>query len=60
VIVIGPPLKQETGSEDIESRLAWLLKSHSVKEAASIMAEQTGKPRKEIYALALKLAGKNA
>jgi 16S rRNA (cytidine1402-2'-O)-methyltransferase len=56
VIVVGPPVKQEAVPFDIESRLAWLLKSHSVKEAAAILAEQTGKPRKEIYALAIKLS----
>jgi len=57
VLVIAPP--QETGmSEDtLEQRLILLLASHSVKEAAAILAEQTGKPRKEIYALALKVSG---
>jgi 16S rRNA (cytidine1402-2'-O)-methyltransferase len=55
VIVIGPPREVVEGDGDIEARLAWLLKSHSVKEAASIMAEQTGRARKDIYSLALKL-----
>lgn len=59
VIVVGPPLAAEAETGDIEARLAWLLKSHSVKEAAGIMAEQTGRPRKEIYAEALKLAKKD-
>ena len=40
---------------DVEGQLATLLKSHSVKEAAAIVAEQAGIPRKEVYAMALKL-----
>jgi len=55
VIVIAPPLKKEVAGEDVNARLKWLLQSHSVKEAASILAEQTGLPRKEIYAMALKI-----
>lgn len=59
VIVISPPMQQEAESEDLEARLTWLLKSHSVKEAASVLAEQTGLPRKEIYAMALKIGDKD-
>lgn len=55
VIVIAPPGEQEATNEDLETELRLLLKSHSVKEAASILAEQTGRPRKEIYAMALKM-----
>ncbi len=55
VIVIAPPGKQETSKTDIEAMLVRLLSSHSVREAAAIVAEQTNRPRKEIYALALKL-----
>jgi 16S rRNA (cytidine1402-2'-O)-methyltransferase len=55
VIVVSPP-EQKTGAiDDVQSQLALLLRSHSVKEAAAILAEQTGLPRKEIYALALTL-----
>lgn len=55
VLVIGPPENESDEAVDIEQQLQLLMADHSVKEAASIMAEQTGKPRKEIYALALKL-----
>lgn len=56
VIVIAPPREQETiNNQYIEEKIALLLQSHSVKEAASIIAEQTGRPRKEIYAIALKI-----
>ncbi|MGE0754181.1 MAG: 16S rRNA (cytidine(1402)-2'-O)-methyltransferase [Alphaproteobacteria bacterium] len=55
VLVIGPPEDVQTDGAELKGKLVALLKSHSVKEAASIMAEQTGTPRKEIYALALEL-----
>jgi len=56
VVIISPPEDaQEFLQEDIEKQIKNLLKSHSVKESASIIAEQTGKSRKEIYALALKI-----
>jgi 16S rRNA (cytidine1402-2'-O)-methyltransferase len=58
VIVIAPPPENVTSGEDVEAKLKALLESHSVKEAASILAEQTGKPRKDVYALALKLIDK--
>lgn len=54
VMVISPPDKA-TATHDIPAMLAILLKDHSVKEAAAIVAEQTGKPRKEIYGIALTL-----
>ena len=56
VIVIAPPGEVEVmEKQQLEKNLELLLKSHSVKEAAAIIAEQTGSPRKEIYALALKI-----
>lgn len=58
VIVIAPPREGEMlAGQDMEKQLALLLRSHSVKEAAAIIAEQTGRPRKEIYSLALKICG---
>lgn len=60
VIVVAPPGKTKTSGESLEAQLKLLLESHSVKEAASILAEQTGQPRKEIYALALKLMQNDA
>jgi 16S rRNA (cytidine1402-2'-O)-methyltransferase len=55
VLVIGPPQEEMTSDTDIEHSLAKLLATHSVKEAASIVAEQSGRPRKDVYTLALKL-----
>lgn len=59
VIVISPPQEVEImEKQNVEQQLEILLKSHSVKEAASIISEQTGQSRKEIYALALKIQEK--
>lgn len=53
VIVLGASKAED--AVDAAAALKTLLASHSIKEAAAIVAEQTGRPRKEIYALALKL-----
>jgi 16S rRNA (cytidine1402-2'-O)-methyltransferase len=57
VLVVSPPQEKNASEGEIENQIALLLASHSVKETAAILAEQTGLPRKEIYAMALKLAG---
>ncbi len=54
VMVIAPP-SEEAAEQDITALLTQLLTTHSLKEAAQIAAEQTGKPRKEVYAAALSL-----
>lgn len=59
VIVVGPPLAAEEDAQDIEAKLKLLLKKHSVKEAASVLAEQTGRSRKDLYTLALRLMQDN-
>jgi 16S rRNA (cytidine1402-2'-O)-methyltransferase len=58
VLVIAPPLAVDESQESMEHKLALLLGSHSVKEAASIVAEETGRPRKEVYSLALAIMEK--
>lgn len=59
VLVIAPPAESEImEKQQVEESLELLLKSHSVKEAATIIAEQTGHSRKEIYALTLKIQEK--
>lgn len=60
VLIIGPPpTDQEALSDDeIDAALKAGLKTLSVKEAASIVAELSGRPRKELYARALELMGK--
>lgn len=59
VIVVGQPEEKAVSTDDMEHALALLLKSHSVKEAAAIMAAQTGRSRKELYTLALGISSPN-
>lgn len=55
VILVAPPVAQAPGAGAVEAKLALLLDTHSVKEAAGILAEETGLPRRDIYSLALRL-----
>lgn len=59
VLVAGPPeagrTEKKVGDKEIESRLRGLLKTLKTKEAAAIVAEEAGIPRKQAYALALRL-----
>lgn len=54
VMVIAPP-NAAAEEHDITALLTRLLATHSLKDATQIAAEQTGKPRKEIYGIALTL-----
>jgi 16S rRNA (cytidine1402-2'-O)-methyltransferase len=56
VIVVAPPTG-EAVVVDIDTALAELLPTHSVKEAAALVAARTGKPKREVYARALVLTG---
>ncbi len=58
VLAIGENKTEEIPSETIEGQLKQALKTLSVRDAADMVAETTGKPRKTIYMLALKLSGK--
>lgn len=55
VVVVHPPETKAWNPEEVDYLLASLLKSESVKDAASIAAEKTGLPRKELYSRALDL-----
>ena len=59
VLIIGEN-KQDTGAsaETIEGQLKEALQQLSVRDAAEMVATATGKPKKAIYMLALKLSGK--
>jgi 16S rRNA (cytidine1402-2'-O)-methyltransferase len=56
VVVIAPPTEDQGASIDVDEALRAALKTGSVKDAASEVAEMTGRPRREIYARALKIA----
>jgi 16S rRNA (cytidine1402-2'-O)-methyltransferase len=61
VILVGPPGSDAGASEmtdaDIDKALQAVLGTHSVREAASLVAAETGLPRRTVYARALKLRG---
>lgn len=60
VLVIGENRKEEVaaGAETIETQLKDALKTMTVRDAAEVVSIATGKPKKAIYTLALKLSGK--
>ena len=57
VVVVGPPgAGAVIGPDEIEARLrAALAEGSSVKDATALVAAETGHPRREVYALALRL-----
>lgn len=64
VVLIGPPAEGETrpaSAADLDERIAAALATHSLKDAAALVAAETGLPKREVYARALTLAaGKDA
>lgn len=57
VIVLGPPEDAPVSTESIEAQLRKALETMSVRDASEAVARASGKPRRAIYTLALKLAG---
>ncbi len=58
VLLVGPPLQGEAefGADDLEEKLKQAMLTHSIKDAATIIAAATGQPRRKVYARALELA----
>jgi len=55
VVLIDRPGKIETGPQDIEAALKDALKTHSIKDAATLVAGALSVPRREVYQRALAL-----
>jgi 16S rRNA (cytidine1402-2'-O)-methyltransferase len=55
VLVLGRPIHVAPTLDSLTTHLQALLSSHSVKEAARILADETGVPKRDIYQLALSL-----
>lgn len=58
VLIIGENKNEEIPNDTIEGQLKEALKILSVRDAAELVSGATGKPKKAIYMLALKLSGK--
>jgi 16S rRNA (cytidine1402-2'-O)-methyltransferase len=58
VLLIGPPKEgaAQLAEEDLDRKITAALVTHSLKDAASVVAAETGQPRRQVYARALKLA----
>jgi 16S rRNA (cytidine1402-2'-O)-methyltransferase len=56
VLVVAPPAAQSTELADLDALLRSALERVSVKEAVAEIAAVTGRPRREVYQHALKLA----
>ncbi len=59
VVAIGRGAEAPISSESIEKQLQRALEKMSVRDAAEMVAQATGKPKKTIYTLALKLSSKS-
>ncbi|WP_321393422.1 16S rRNA (cytidine(1402)-2'-O)-methyltransferase [Emcibacter sp.] len=59
VLVVGPPTISEASDVDVDEALVQALRSLSVKEAVAAVTGATGRKRKEVYARALELAGRD-
>ncbi len=58
VVVVAPPLVEQTSARDADEVLSSLLETHSVSGAAAEAAALTGLPRRQLYARALALKGR--
>lgn len=55
VLVVAAPQKKEGTEQELETLLKAALKTHSLKDAAALVAGQTGLPKKAVYEAALAL-----
>ncbi len=55
VIVVAPPLEKQADAADVDALLKKALETMRVKDAAAVVAEQTGVSKKELYQRALEL-----
>lgn len=54
-IVVGPAAEEATDAADLDAMLRDALRTHSLKDAAALVAAATGLPRKVVYGRALEL-----
>jgi 16S rRNA (cytidine1402-2'-O)-methyltransferase len=60
VLLVGPPSGEDAviGVADLDSRIGKALETLSVKEAATVVAAETGQPRRKVYARAIELSAR--
>ena len=58
VLLVGPPSDAAPAldGDALDARLRDALRTHSVKDAAAVVAGETGQPRRKVYARAIELA----
>jgi 16S rRNA (cytidine1402-2'-O)-methyltransferase len=56
VIVVGPPLTEPIDDDTLRDAIKEALETMTLRDAASEVASQTGRPRREVYKMALALA----
>jgi 16S rRNA (cytidine1402-2'-O)-methyltransferase len=56
VILVGPPQVETTPVLDLDARLTEAMTGLSVKDAAAVVAAETGLPKREVYARAVQIA----
>ncbi len=56
VVLVAPPAQTVAGDDEVEALLRAALSEGGVKQAATAVAAATGRSRRDLYALALKLA----
>ncbi|MDF2115913.1 16S rRNA (cytidine(1402)-2'-O)-methyltransferase [Roseiarcaceae bacterium H3SJ34-1] len=61
VLLVAPPGAEEAArTADVDAQLEIALRKHSVKDAASLVAAETGQPRRKVYARAIELGATQA
>ncbi|WP_231118926.1 16S rRNA (cytidine(1402)-2'-O)-methyltransferase [Oecophyllibacter saccharovorans] len=55
-LLVGPPPEDDTGAQDLDTLLQEALRTHSVRDAAALVAPQVKLPKRTVYARAMELA----
>jgi 16S rRNA (cytidine1402-2'-O)-methyltransferase len=55
VVCVGPPIRTEPQAEDVDTALREALANHKTADAARLVAQRLGMPRRDVYARALAL-----
>ncbi len=55
-VVLGPPEPEPASTAELDARLRAALAANTLKDAAALVSEATGLPRKQVYSRALEMA----